>query len=114
MAAPVTFSEHAEKVLIFNGRHPLVAEHLADMERLYEEARQEIEHPFDKSEFAAMRERAERAEAALAAAQEELRIERMFCLCVYEGSFQDFRLIRRCERCAALAARAAAGGDETA
>ena len=34
----MTFSEHAEKVLVFNGRHPLVAEHLAEMGRQYEDA----------------------------------------------------------------------------
>ena len=88
----MTFSEHAEKVLVFNGRHPLVAEHLAEMERLYEGASRarDVLVTLRESETA----RAERAEAALAAAQQGLRI--------VARTAADWR------------DRAAAGGDETA
>jgi len=121
----VTFSEHAEKVRKSLGsckdpescgkygwRQCLscsVAEgHLAEMERLHTSLLFELAHRNDR-----LVERAERAEAALAAAKEALRVA-LNCKGSYEGTVAERGgHSAMCPNCEAVV-RAAAGGDETA
>ena len=116
MAAPVTFSEHAEKVLVFNGRHPLVAEHLAEMGRQYEDAL--LMRDAADACAGLLRADADRAEAALAAAQEALHQ-----LVGFEnsGSMQKSTILTYLPTLRVIVDNArsalpwaAAGGDETA
>ena len=115
----MTFSEHAESLRKMLSERPYCLASLAEMERQYEEARFDAECalPEAQSQSTYWAERAERAEAALAAAQEALdEIARQVSL--YEMSRSDKFGLDPEEIVAAVAdvldARAAAGGDETA